>query len=127
MTLLRRDLLHRFDNETEMGRCSSTTAADDVRAEVIREVDKLRGETFRRLVIVHLAIDYGRQTGVWKHGDRQRRILADVANALRHVLWTSAAVHSDNVDRKRRERGQSRGDLGAVEHGPKHFDRDLRD
>src|SRR6185369_2122846 len=110
-----------------MSRCCSTTAADDVRAEVIREVDQLRSETFRRLVVVHLAVDDGRQTGVWKYRDWQRRVLANVANALRHVLWTSTAVHADDVDRKRRERGQGRGDLGAVEHGPKHFDRDLCD
>src|SRR6185369_3906903 len=127
MTLLRRDLLHRFDDETQVRRCRSTTATDDVRAEVICEMDDLRGETFRRLVVMHLAVDDGRQAGVWKHRYGQRRVLADVANALRHVLWTSAAVHSDHVDRKRRERCQGSGDLGAVEHRPKHFDRDLCD
>src|SRR5215213_1897892 len=104
MAFLRRDLLHRFDNETQVRRCGSTTAAHDVGTEVLREVDQLRSETFRRLVVVHLAVDYGRQTRIWKYRDWQRRVLADVANALRHVLWTSTAVHSDGVDRKRRER-----------------------
>src|SRR5262245_4965173 len=105
MTLLWRDLLHRFDDETQVGRRSSTTAADDVRAEVIREVNQLRSKTLRCLVVVHLAVDDGRQTGVWKYRDWQRRVLADIANTLRHVLWTSATVHADDVDRKRRERG----------------------
>src|SRR5215208_4312884 len=124
-SLLRSDSLHRFNSKTQVLRRRAATAADDIDAEVAREVDQLRGETLWGLVVVHLAFHNRRQTRIWKDRDWERRILADVTDSLLHVLWPGAAVHTDDVDRKRRESSECSGDLSAVEHGPKYFDRDL--
>src|ERR1700752_4490693 len=127
MTLFWSDALHRFDNEAQVRWSCAATAADDICAEVISEMDQLGREAFRRLVVVHLAFNHRRQACVGKNRTRKRGVLANVANALRHVLRTSSAIHSDNIDRKWSKRSQSSGDLSAVEHRAKHFDRDLRD
>ena len=110
-----------------MRRRRAAAAADDVDAKVVREMDDLRGESLGRLVVMHLAVDTEGKPGIRQNRNRQRRILAKIANALGHMLRTGAAVHADDVDRKRRERGQRGADLGAVEHRAKHFDRHLRD
>ena len=101
---LGRDALHCFDDQFQVGRCSTTAATHDVDAKVTGEVDDLRRESFGRLVVVHLAIYDRGQAGIGKHRDGERRILAKVADALGHVTRTRAAVHTNYVNRKRRKR-----------------------
>ncbi len=108
-----------------MRRRRATATADDVYAKVSGEVDDLCGEGFRRLVIMHLAVFHRRQAGVWQNRDGQRSILAKVTNALSHVTRPGTAVHANHVDRKRRQGGKRGANLSAVEHRPKHFDRNL--
>ena len=71
-------------------------------------------------------LDLG-QTGVRQNRNGQRRIFAKIAKAVGHVLRPGAAVHSDDVDRKRFERRQGRTDLGSIEHRAEDLDRHLSD
>src|SRR5512132_2483623 len=43
------------------------------------------------------------------------------------MLRAGAAIHADNVDRKRFQRGHGGTDLGPVKHRPKDLDRHLSD
>ncbi len=93
----------------------------------LREVDDLRRERLRRLAVVLLAVlDFG-QPRVRQHRDGQRRVLAKVTDALRHVARAGAAVHPDDIDGERFERGQRGADLRPVEHRAEDLDGHLRD
>jgi len=48
-------------------RCGAAATTHDIHAEVTGEVDHLIGESFRRLVVMHLAFDDRRQAGVRQH------------------------------------------------------------
>src|SRR6059058_3762564 len=85
----------------------------------------LRRETLRRFVIMLFSILHFRQSRVWKHGDRKRRVFAQILEAVGHVLRSRAAVHADDVDWKWLKRRKSGADLGAVEHGPEDLDGNL--
>src|SRR5438105_5004115 len=105
-----------------MFRSGAATAADDVDAEISGEVCDLRCERFRRLAVMLRAVfDFG-QSCVWKHRDGQRRILAEIADALGHVLRASAAVHTNDINRERLKRSQCGANLRAVEHRAEDFD-----
>ena len=110
-----------------MRRRGATATTDDVGTKITGKMNKLRRESFGRLVIMHLAFFNRRQTGVRQNRNRQRRVLAQVANALSHVPRPGTAIHTDHVNWKRRQRRQRRADLSAVEHGTERFDGDLRD
>ena len=47
---------------------------------------------------------------------RQRRVLAEEADRVAHVLGTGRAVQPDHVDVERDERGQHGLDVGAEQH-----------
>src|SRR5205085_2507756 len=105
-----------------MFRSGAATAADDVDAEISGEVCDLRCERFGRLAVMLRAVFDFRQTRVWQHRDGQRRVLAEIADALRHVLWASTAVHADDINRERLKRSQRGANLRAVEHRAEDFD-----
>src|SRR5687768_1037312 len=107
-------------------RCTAA-AADYVRTEVFCKVLDLRRKALRRLVVVLLTVLHFRQPRVWQNRYGQRRVLAKIPKTVGHLLWPGSAVHSDDVDRKRFERGQRRADLGAVQHRPERLDCHLSD
>src|SRR5215211_2988739 len=59
-----------------------------------------------------------RQAGVRDAVDRERALLAEVADGVAHVLGAGGAVQADHVDVERGERGQHRLDVGPEEHLP---------
>ena len=57
-----------------------------------------------------------RDAGVRDAVDGQRRVLAEEADRVAHVLGAGRAVEADHVDLERLERGQRGADVGAEEH-----------
>ena len=54
--------------------------------------------------------------GVGDAVDRHRRVLAEEADRVAHVLGAGRAVEADDVDLQRLERGQRGADVGAEQH-----------
>ena len=78
----------------------AAAAADNIRTKIFRKMLNLRGETFRRFVVMLFAVLNFGQTCIRQDADRQRRILAQITKTVGHMLRPGAAVHTDHVDRK---------------------------
>ena len=89
------------------------------------------GELLGREVVVRPTVDDARQAGVRQHADRQRGVLAEVAQVLLHLGRAGGAVDAEDVGTHRRDGHDGRADLAADEHAARrlhrhlHLDRDL--
>ena len=66
------------------------------------------GELLGREVVVGAAVDDARQAGVGQHADRQRRVLAEVAQVLLHLGRAGGAVDAEHVGPHRGDRRRAR-------------------
>ena len=95
---------------------SSAAAADDIRAEIFGKMLDLGGKALRRFVVMLFAVlDFG-QSGVRQNATREAANFRRDSGNCRSYVRAGAAVHPDNVDRERFERGQCGADLRPVEH-----------
>ena len=104
------------DRADVVGRGAAAAADDrdavavDELAEGVRErVGALRED---RLAVRALVRDAGVRDAL----DRHRRVLAEEADGVAHVLGAGRAVQADHVDRERLERREHGGDVGAEQH-----------
>src|SRR5947209_18301834 len=110
-----------------MCRTCSAAAAYNIDAEIFCKVCDLRRESFRRLAVVLRAVsDFG-ETCIGEDRNKHRRIFAEIANVLGHVLWSGSAVHPNDINRERLKRSQSGACLRTVQHRAEDFDCDLSD
>ena len=59
-----------------MLRRSAAAPADDIRPEILCKMLDLGRKALRRFVVMLFAVLDLRQSGVWQHADRQRRVFA---------------------------------------------------
>ncbi len=105
---------------------SSATTADDICAKIFGKMLDFARKIFRRFAVKLFAVfDFG-QTRIRQNRNRNRRIFAQIFDVFGHLVGTRAAIHPDNVNRKRFKRSQRGGNFRAVEHRPKSFNRNLR-
>ena len=67
-------------------------------------------------VVVGAPVDHARQPGIREHADRQRRVLAEVAQVLLHLGRSGGAVDAEHVGSHRAHRDDCRADLRADQH-----------
>ena len=114
-----------------MGRRGAAAPADRAHAELGHEPFKVVGELFGGQVVVHLAVDHRRETGIGEARDGHSAVRREVAQRFTHLRRTSGAVEADDVDLHGVERGERSTDLGARQHasgqldGHLHLDRYL--
>ena len=127
ITNFRRHPADEFNYAAKMFGRSAAAAADDICAEILREMLYLCRKTLGGFVVMLLAVLYLRQPRIGQNADRKRRVLTQEPEAVGHMLRPGSAVHTDNVDREGFESGQRGSDLGSVEHRPEYLDRHLGD
>ena len=106
----------RLDHLAEVLGRRAAAAADDADAELGDVAAVELGQLRRGQVVVRLAVDDRRQAGVGQHADRQRGVLAEVAQVLLHLRRTGGAVDPEHVGAHRLHARQDRADLAADEH-----------
>ena len=122
---------HGLDERADVLDRGAAAAADDLHAELGDEAALVVGQLRGGEVVVHLAVDHGRQPGVREAGDRHAGVLPQVAEVLAHLGRAGGAVDADDVGAHRIEGGQRGTDLGAGQHragelhGDLHLDRHL--
>ena len=95
----------------------AAAAADDAHVVALDEVDERLGELLGPLGEDRLAVGpLDRDAGVRHAGDRHRRVLAEEADRVAHVLGAGRAVQPDRGDVERLERRQHGRDVGAEQH-----------
>ena len=92
---------------------------------LLDELDHRLGKGLRLQRVDRLAIHVERQPGVGDARDRQRGVLAQVADRLAHVLRAGGAVQADHIDGQAFQDGQGGGDIGAQQHAPGGIQGDL--
>ena len=103
----------------------AAAAANHIDAPV-RELAHHVGEGRWQHGINRLAIDIDGQARVRHYANGERRPFQQVLDWLPHVLGTCRAIHAQNINWQRTQRGQRAGDIRAEEHAPAHIQRDLR-
>jgi hypothetical protein len=95
----------------------AAAAADDVHAVAFDELAEHVGDLLRRLGEDRLAVRaLVGDAGVGDAVDRHRRVLAEEADGISHVLGAGRAVEADDVDLQRLERGERGADVRAEQH-----------
>ena len=95
----------------------AAAAADDADAVALDELAQRLGQRAGLLREDRLAVRaLMRDAGVRDAVDRQRRVLAEEADRVAHVLGAGRAVEADDVDLQRLERRQRGADVGAQQH-----------
>ena len=114
----RPQVAHRVDDVAEVLGRGATAAADDGHAVLADMLGMELGQLLRRQVVVRPPVDDARQAGVRQHADRQRRVLAEVAEVLLHLRRSRGAVDPEDVGAHRRDGHQCGADLAPDEHPP---------
>ena len=108
------------------GRGAAATA-DDIDAEIAREVLQFFSERFGRFLEDRMAANVFRNTRVRNYRNREPRVLTEITHILSHLLRPRGAIHPDHIDRKWLERGECCAYLSSHQHRAERFDGDLGD
>ena len=105
--------------------CRAAAAADDADPKLLDHLAQITSHLVGCQWVDGQTVDVQRQPGVGDHRDRPRRVLAEIASRLAHVLRPGRAVQTDDVDRQRFQDGQCGGDVGAQQHATGRVQRHL--
>ena len=116
---------HRLDDSSQVLGRRPAAPAHHLHAVFGDEAREVLGQRVGRQIVVHLALDDARETGVRHAGQGQHGAVRERAQRLVHLHGSGRAVKTDDVDAERRERGDGRPDLGTGQHPSGEFDGDL--
>ncbi len=114
-----------FGDGADVRGSGAAAATDDPNAVLRDEAEVEVGELFGLEAVVGAAADVLGQAGVGKDADGHRRVLAEEANGVVHLLRAGGAVEADDVGLEALEHCERGADLGAEQHGSGGFHGDL--
>ena len=115
----------RLHHGFQVGRGGAATSSDDVDAELGDEAAVVVGQLLGGEVVVHLALDHGRQAGIGQARHRHPGVSAQVTQVLAHFGWSRGAIEPDDVGPQGVQGRESSPDLAAHEHASRRLDGDL--
>ena len=115
----------RLDHLADVLRGGAAAAAHHVHAELGHEAGVRLGQLGRAERVVGSAVAQLGQAGVGQARQQRAGVLEQVAQVLAHLGRAGGAVHPDDVDAERLDRGEPGGDVGAEQHLAGGLDGDL--